>query len=273
MPKAEKHRREALTIEYLTSSKLLPPSLASTAGATIREAWHEYEENQTLEAKYVHDIDKLELLIQMVEYERREKGRVDLGEFMWVSEQVRLEEMKAWCEDVLREREEFWKGVWAELQEEEQAGERGNQVDGEEAGEEVGEKEAEEEAGEDEAGDKEEKDRKKRKEAAETALRNIEMRKSKKKQNNQGTPTGDATHTEETRKVVNGAAATAPDRVAKAEAEAETEAAAPASAETQKPPTDSPRPKTPKTPSKKDTIAMELSKYGSPDKSRTSKDR
>jgi putative hydrolase of HD superfamily len=58
-------------------------------------------------------VDKMELLLQMVEYERRAEGRLDLGEFSRVAERVVLPEIKDWAAEVLRERREFWaeKGV------------------------------------------------------------------------------------------------------------------------------------------------------------------
>ncbi|KAL8996519.1 MAG: hypothetical protein Q9169_003986 [Polycauliona sp. 2 TL-2023] len=107
--KAEKRRREGATMDYLTRQLLGVGTGCEDAGTLIREAWEEYEDSVTLEAKFVHDIDKLELVIQMMEYERRGEGKVDLGEFMWVAGKVEMEEMKEWCRDVLREREVFWK--------------------------------------------------------------------------------------------------------------------------------------------------------------------
>lgn len=98
-------------MSYLTNTLLSPATGCSDAGTQIRSAWEEYEEGETLESKFVHDVDKLELVLQMVEYERRGEGKVDLGEFVRVANGIRLEEMKAWCREVLREREEFWKGV------------------------------------------------------------------------------------------------------------------------------------------------------------------
>ncbi|KAL9607021.1 MAG: hypothetical protein Q9167_008023, partial [Letrouitia subvulpina] len=79
------------------------------AGEMLRSAWDEYEADETLEAHFVHDVDKLELMLQMMEYERRGNGEVDLGEFLRVVQGVKLEEMKVWCREVLREREQFWK--------------------------------------------------------------------------------------------------------------------------------------------------------------------
>ncbi|CRK14040.1 hypothetical protein BN1708_017217, partial [Verticillium longisporum] len=52
-------------------------------GREIRAIWQEYEDAQTIDSLFVHDVDKMELLLQMVEYERRGEGRVDLGEFAY----------------------------------------------------------------------------------------------------------------------------------------------------------------------------------------------
>ncbi|KAL8785654.1 MAG: hypothetical protein Q9213_003213 [Squamulea squamosa] len=109
--KTEKRRREAETMVYLTKTLLGANTPCEDAGSLLREAWEEYEASTTLEAKFVHDVDKLELVIQMMEYERRAKGEIDLGEFVWVAERIRMEEMKAWCREVLKEREEFWRDV------------------------------------------------------------------------------------------------------------------------------------------------------------------
>ncbi|KAL8685646.1 MAG: hypothetical protein Q9224_005737 [Gallowayella concinna] len=111
IPKAEKHRREDETMEYLTRKLLGKETGCEDAGETMRIAWEEYERNETVEANFVHDVDKLELLIQMVEYERQGKGKVDLSEFVRVAGGIEMVEMKGWCEEVLKEREEFWKEV------------------------------------------------------------------------------------------------------------------------------------------------------------------
>ncbi|KAL8710789.1 MAG: hypothetical protein Q9225_007221 [Loekoesia sp. 1 TL-2023] len=109
--KSEKSRRERTTMTFLTHSLLGPSTGCADAGQQIREAWEEYEAGVTLESKFVHDVDKLELVLQMMEYERRGEGEVDLGEFVHVAEGIKLEEMKVWCREVLRERGEFWKSV------------------------------------------------------------------------------------------------------------------------------------------------------------------
>ena len=112
--KSEKGRREADSMDYLTRDLLGRVGDGGTAGEAMRAIFREYEANETLEAKFVHDVDKMELVLQMVEYERREGGRVDLGEFVHVAEKIALEEVRGWCAEVLREREAFWKGVGRE---------------------------------------------------------------------------------------------------------------------------------------------------------------
>ena len=109
VPKAEKARREAKTMEYLCS-ELLGGCGEQEQGDQIRAIFEEYEKGETLESKFVHDVDKVELLLQMIEYEKRSGGTKDLGEFSKVATNVQLEEMKGWCREILKERVEFWKG-------------------------------------------------------------------------------------------------------------------------------------------------------------------
>ncbi|KAL1864159.1 hypothetical protein VTK73DRAFT_6137 [Phialemonium thermophilum] len=109
--KPEKNRREAATMDYITKGLLgRVYGGAHTAGQEIRAVWQEYEDGETLESRYVHDIDKMELLLQMVEYEKRGGGRVDLGEFAYVATKMSLDETRAWAAEILREREAFWRG-------------------------------------------------------------------------------------------------------------------------------------------------------------------
>lgn len=47
--------------------------------ATLMDLWQEYEENVSLEAMFVHDIDKFEMLLQAYEYETvlDQKGKLE----------------------------------------------------------------------------------------------------------------------------------------------------------------------------------------------------
>lgn len=111
--KPEKSRREAETMEYLCKD-LLGNIGGGLSGEEIRKVWQEYEDSETLESKYVHDIDKMELLLQMMEYERSHEGRIDLGEFSWVAQKIELPEVKTWCDDLLKERAQFWASLGKE---------------------------------------------------------------------------------------------------------------------------------------------------------------
>lgn len=110
VPKAEKSRREAATMDYLTKA-LLGNVAGGLQGQQMREVWQEYEESKTLESRFVHDIDKLELMLQMVEYERSHGGKVDLGEFCRVARRIVLPEMRKWADEVLEERKGLWTAV------------------------------------------------------------------------------------------------------------------------------------------------------------------
>lgn len=105
--KSEKSRREAETMDYLCGP-LLGRVGGGLAGADLRALWQEYEDSKTPESHFVHDVDKLELLLQMVEYERAHQGRVDLGEFSYVATRIVLPELQAWAAEILAERERFW---------------------------------------------------------------------------------------------------------------------------------------------------------------------
>jgi putative hydrolase of HD superfamily len=108
--KPEKSRREEETMDYICEG-LLGKVNGGLNGQQIKKIWREYEDSETPESKFVHDIDKLELMYQMVEYERSHEGKLDLSEFRQVSDRIETDEVKQWCADVLKEREAFWKGV------------------------------------------------------------------------------------------------------------------------------------------------------------------
>ena len=95
-------------MDFMTSRLLGKSSGVMEQGQSLREIWQEYEDGKTMEAKFVKDVDKIELVLQMMEYERAMDGELDLGEFAWVAENIKLEEVKSWCREILKEREEFW---------------------------------------------------------------------------------------------------------------------------------------------------------------------
>ena len=108
--KPEKSRRESTTMDYLCED-LVGKLDGGAQGREIREVWQEYEDGQTLESKFVHDVDKIELILQMMEYEKSQGGGVDLGEFTHVAGRIVLPEIKNWSNEILAERREYWKGL------------------------------------------------------------------------------------------------------------------------------------------------------------------
>lgn len=111
VPKTEKNRREAESMDFLTGTLLGKASKGFDQGQELREIWQEYEDSKTKEAIFVHDVDKIELLLQMIEYERHHQAQLDLGEFIGVVEMIRLEEVKVWSAEILKERDEFWNSM------------------------------------------------------------------------------------------------------------------------------------------------------------------
>ena len=105
--KEEKSRRESETMDYICKN-LLGKFNGGLNGTEVRKIWQEYEDSETLESKFVHDVDKIELISQMVEYERLYKGEKDLGEFTWVTKKIQSDEVKSWSLQLLWERLEMW---------------------------------------------------------------------------------------------------------------------------------------------------------------------
>jgi putative hydrolase of HD superfamily len=106
--KPEKNQRETAVTNYF--AKTLLGNVPGTSGEELAAIWQEYEDHKTAESQFVADLDKVELLLQMVEYEVRGEGKLDLGELTYVAAKVKLPEIKAWVEDILKERKEFWSG-------------------------------------------------------------------------------------------------------------------------------------------------------------------
>ena len=111
--KPEKSRREAETMDYLTK-RLLGKVNGGMNGEEIRKVWQEYEDGETEESKFVHDVDKIELMHQMVEYEKSLGGKIDLSEFSRVGSRIQLEEVKVWWREIMEEREAYWKSIGCE---------------------------------------------------------------------------------------------------------------------------------------------------------------
>jgi putative hydrolases of HD superfamily len=99
--KPDKSRAERDTMEYI-AQKLLPKVGSGLTGEAILEIWDEYEGNCTKEAKFVHDVDKLELLMQVLEYEKSRNKLLD--EYNGVADGILLPETRAWCDEIQNDR-------------------------------------------------------------------------------------------------------------------------------------------------------------------------
>ncbi|TKA70688.1 hypothetical protein B0A55_07005 [Friedmanniomyces simplex] len=106
--KGEKSRREADTMDYLCTQLLGKVHEGSGQAEAIRSLWQEYEDGETAESVFVHDVDKMELLLQMLEYERQHCCKKDLSEFAWVAGRIVLPEVQAWASELLKERTQAW---------------------------------------------------------------------------------------------------------------------------------------------------------------------
>lgn len=105
--KAEKARREDAVMRFLATD-LLGGYDSGDAGREFLGLFREYEDQETEEARFVKDVDKMELLVQRLEYERAHRGEKDLSTYSWVASEIKSPEVRAWCDDVQRERQELW---------------------------------------------------------------------------------------------------------------------------------------------------------------------
>ena len=108
----EKHRREVEAMNHLVS--LLPGDFSLDA-ANLKALFDEYEQGTSKEAILVKDIDKYELLVQALEYERDAvdrgeelKGLKDLSTFFGVRNFIKTEMVRKWADDVMAERQRLW---------------------------------------------------------------------------------------------------------------------------------------------------------------------
>lgn len=102
--KEEKHRREFDTINYLV--EIVRPYNSSFA-KEMKELWLDYEEIRCLEARYVKDIDKFEMIQQAWDYEQEYGLKYDLSEFYDSRSGIKTAEIGELCDEVIRDRTAF----------------------------------------------------------------------------------------------------------------------------------------------------------------------
>ncbi|KAE8234773.1 hypothetical protein CF326_g181 [Tilletia indica] len=102
--KAEKTCREAGAIEYLTYDLLG----GSRAGQRLEALWEEYEAKETPESRLVKDLDRFELCLQALEYER-EFDTSDLQPFFrGAAGAIGHPIVRAWVRKLADERQKMW---------------------------------------------------------------------------------------------------------------------------------------------------------------------
>ncbi|QHS71799.1 5'-deoxynucleotidase SPAR_B03380 [Saccharomyces paradoxus] len=104
--KEEKHRREWETIKYLCEVLINPYN--EIAAKEIMDDWLAYENVTSLEARYVKDIDKYEMLVQCFEYEREYKGTKNFDDFFGAVASIKTDEVKSWTSDLVMQRRKFF---------------------------------------------------------------------------------------------------------------------------------------------------------------------
>lgn len=100
-------------MDHLVS--LLPGDFSLNA-KNLKALFDEYEQGTSNEAVLVKDVDKYELLVPALEYERDAvdrgeelEGLKDLSTFFGVSQFIKTEMVRKWADDVMAERERLWK--------------------------------------------------------------------------------------------------------------------------------------------------------------------
>lgn len=101
-----KHDLELRAITAITSK--LPGAATMEVGAEILDLWKEYEAGTSPEAKLVKDMDKLEMILQALEYETDGKNEDSLdGFFDSTRGKWRTPIGRAWGEEINRRRPKF----------------------------------------------------------------------------------------------------------------------------------------------------------------------
>lgn len=104
--KDEKHRRELATIHYLCDNFFSKYNEATAK--EVLEDWLAYENITSLEARYVKDIDKYEMLAQCYEYEKKYNGEKELTQFWGAMSSIKTEEVQDWAADLFKRRTAFF---------------------------------------------------------------------------------------------------------------------------------------------------------------------
>lgn len=109
--KAEKHRRELESIDYLLN--LVKP-YNETFAHDLKELWLDYENIRCPEALYIKDIDKFEMIQQAWDYEQEYGLKYDLSEFYDSRKAIKTKEVGELCDELLEQRNAYISQLKAE---------------------------------------------------------------------------------------------------------------------------------------------------------------
>ncbi|OCF37733.1 hypothetical protein I316_00860 [Kwoniella heveanensis BCC8398] len=125
VPAHVKHQLEEQAMDSFLN-EMLGGEGNKDARQRFRSLWDEYEARETPESKLVKDLDRLELALQAVEYERSQDIRTLSPFFIGSVPNLEHPEVRKWAETLMEER----KQLWAERGrgDEEQAGLKGAKV-------------------------------------------------------------------------------------------------------------------------------------------------
>lgn len=107
--KDEKHRREMETMKYVCNEIVKP--MSPLGAQEMLEDFISYDTIGSLEARYVKDIDKYELLVQCFEYEKLHNGKLNFQEFFIARQWIETEEVSKWADDLIELRKQFFESL------------------------------------------------------------------------------------------------------------------------------------------------------------------
>ncbi|GJJ11452.1 hypothetical protein Clacol_005685 [Clathrus columnatus] len=104
IPKSEKQRLEASNLQEAMHNFVYDMLHYSAAAQRIEALWKEYEEQETVEAQFVKDLDRFEMALQASDYEIRDGTQTLQGFFDNSLPNIRHPEVKSWANDLEIER-------------------------------------------------------------------------------------------------------------------------------------------------------------------------
>jgi len=110
----EKHKMERNAMQFMMDDLL--QTSCPNAAKEIMTLWQEYEDGSSIDAKFVKDVDKFELLMQIVEYECSHKGDKCFQDFIDGLKEFQTPCIREWATELMHERARVWENLTAKTQ-------------------------------------------------------------------------------------------------------------------------------------------------------------